>query len=99
MLQKRFRSHRSRRLLLDAVRNRFSKQFDPDSGAAFYIDSKTKKATWTKPAILRDGEDLEMTPEEEDAAAAEAAAAAAYADAAGGYEWGQIGGEEAEYYE
>ena len=91
ILQRRFRAHRSRRLLLSAIANRFTKQFDPDSGYSFYIDARTGQATWEKPALLKEDEDLAMSPEEE---AAAKLAAEHHAAEAAAYEYGAEG----EYY-
>lgn len=94
ILQRRFRAHRSRRLLLQAIANRFTKQYDSASGYSFYIDARTGQATWEKPALLKDGEDLAMSPEEE---AAAKLAAEQHAAEAAAYEYGAEGGD-GEYY-
>ena len=61
-IQRMWRTKIARRKLLQLVKKSYTKQFDPESGASFYINNKTGESMWKKPSVLGVHEDLELSP-------------------------------------
>lgn len=61
-IQQSWRAKLAHRRMLGLVKDAYSKEFDPETGAAFYVNKKTGDTMWRKPVGLGKDEDVELSP-------------------------------------
>ena len=61
-LQGMYRRMKARRRIRWMISNIFEKVVDERSGAFYYYNKRTGTSSWTKPALMKGNDDLEMTP-------------------------------------
>ncbi len=61
-IQQAWRCRTARKLMYDLVSGVYEKKFDEASGAVYYTNTKTGESAWTKPKVLGDAQDLELSP-------------------------------------
>jgi hypothetical protein len=61
-IQQLWRTKLARRKMLGLIKDAYTKEFDPKTGAAFYVNKKTGESMWRKPAGLGGNEDVELSP-------------------------------------
>ena len=61
-LQGMYRRMKARRRIRWMISNIFEKVVDERSGAYYYFNKRTRQSSWDKPKLMKDTDDLELTP-------------------------------------